>query len=466
VQVIDTPRAIGADSERLRTAISSKLFVVLADLVIITGGVSLAHAVSPAGSDAVVSTIVLVTAWAVWLNRARLYSIRFITRRSEEIRRIVNAGLLALATTALVGFLLRWQVSRLWLMVAVGLATVALLVERELIRQSFNRRRCNGTMRRSVVIVGDNNEARQLGEMFAGDKQLGYEVREVVPTSHRPDRRTLLADVFSSIGRTGATGAVVAATAIPPDHMNRLVRDLLDAGVHVELSSTLADIEPHRLTVRPLGRYPVVYVEPISRHGWRAAAKRTFDVVVSATTLILASPLLVFIALAIKFDSAGPVLFKQERLGRHGALFEVLKFRTMVQDAEVLKADLARSNEAAGPLFKMKFDPRVTSVGRILRMTSLDEIPQLWNVIIGEMSLVGPRPALPAEAQAWDEDLFGRLRVRPGLTGMWQVSGRSGTTFEEYTRLDLFYVDNWSLVVDLSILMRTVPAVLGSDGAY
>ena len=466
MHAIATPRTEVQPSLAVPAFARTKLLVVAADLAVGGTGVAIAHALSPGSNDATMATAMLLAAWAFWLSRARLYSIRFITRRSEEIRRVIDSGLRALGSTALVGFLFRWDISRQWLILATLLGTALLLVEREVLRRWFNRGRRTGSMRRSIIIIGDNEEAYDLGKMFSEDADLGYQVESVVRTSHRPDRTQLVTDVFQCLDRTGSTGVVVAATALPPDHMNRLVRDLLDAGIHVELSSTLADIEPHRLTVRPLGRYPVVYVEPVARRGWRAAAKRTFDVVIAVSALVVLSPVLAIFAGAIKLDSPGPVLFNQQRVGRHGVLFGVLKFRTMVQNAEELKAGLANTNEGAGPLFKMKFDPRVTRVGKLLRSTSLDEIPQLWNVIRGEMSLVGPRPALASETAAWNDDLYGRLRVRPGITGMWQVSGRSGTTFEEYTRLDLFYVDNWSLVVDLTILVRTIPAVLKSDGAY
>ncbi len=444
----------------------AKWGVVGADTVMAASGIVISHTLADAGPHGVVTSVVLLLSWAFWLTRARLYSIRFITRRSEEIRRIIDAGIRAVGTAALVGFLFRWDVNRIWVLLAITASTATLLLERELLRRVFNARRRNGSMRRPILIIGDNDEGSDLAQMFATDANLGYLVCGTIATSHQPERNELVTDVFSTLERTGATGAVIAATALPSDHMNRLVRDLLDSGIHVELSSSLADIEPHRLTVRPLGRYPVVYVEAITRRGWQASAKRVFDITVALVGLVLASPFLVLIALAIRLNSPGPVLFAQERVGRHGVLFKVLKFRTMVADAEQQKLQLLDVNEGAGPLFKLKHDPRVTRVGRTLRTLSLDEIPQLWNVVRGEMSLVGPRPALASETKAWEDDLFGRLRVRPGITGMWQVSGRSGTTFEEYTRLDLFYVDNWSLVVDLSILVRTIPAVLKSDGAY
>jgi exopolysaccharide biosynthesis polyprenyl glycosylphosphotransferase len=208
------------------------------------------------------------------------------------------------------------------------------------------------------------------------------------------------------------------------------------------------------------------WIAPRPRTGWRAGAKRLFDVVVTGSALLVLSPIMIAVALAVKLSSPGPVLFRQERVGRSDKPFHMLKFRSMVVDAEKRLAELSEANEGAGPLFKMKDDPRVTRVGRFIRKTSLDELPQLFNVLRNEMSLVGPRPALRSEMAQWSPDLYARLEVKPGITGMWQVSGRSGTSFDEYTRLDLYYVHNWSLLVDVSILVRTLPAVVKSDGAF
>jgi exopolysaccharide biosynthesis polyprenyl glycosylphosphotransferase len=282
----------------------------------------------------------------------------------------------------------------------------------------------------------------------------------------KPPSLDKLVTVVAGIEQSDASGVVLAASALDLVTSNWLVRSLTDAGVHVELSSTLLDVAPNRLTVRPLGRFPVVYVEPTERDGWRAKAKRSFDLALSVVGLILALPILAVAAVAIKLTSPGPVLFRQERVGLNGTTFQVLKLRTMVTDAEERLTEIAHLNEAEGPLFKVRQDPRVTRVGRFLRSTSLDELPQLFNVLRGEMSLVGPRPALPTEVAQWCGDLHGRLRVKPGITGMWQVSGRSDSSFDEYQRLDLYYVDNWSLVADLSIMLRTVPAVVLRRGAH
>jgi exopolysaccharide biosynthesis polyprenyl glycosylphosphotransferase len=218
------------------------------------------------------------------------------------------------------------------------------------------------------------------------------------------------------------------------------------------------------MSVRPLGRYPVICVEPVAAVSWRRVAKRAFDAVGAAALLLLAAPILAVAALAIRLTSGPGVLFRQQRVGRDGELFTVYKLRTMVQDAEDLLADLRDRNEAPGPMFKMADDPRVTPVGRFLRKTSIDELPQLLNVLLGDMSLVGPRPALPVEAEQWNDALRERLRVQPGITGMWQVSGRYTTSLETYARLDLYYVDNWSLVTDLAILLKTLAVVVRGRG--
>ena len=209
----------------------------------------------------------------------------------------------------------------------------------------------------------------------------------------------------------------------------------------------------------------MIYVERIVRGGWRGAAKRLFDVVLALSIMIVTLPIQVLAAIAIACTSRGPVFFRQIRVGKDGELFELFKFRTMYADAEQRKASLLQHNEADGPLFKMKDDPRITPVGRLLRKLSIDELPQLLCVLLGSMSMVGPRPALPAEFDQWDEDVCDRLRVLPGLTGMWQVSGRSDSSFETYKRLDLYYVDNWSLLHDLKICLRTIPVVLRGSGA-
>ncbi len=459
IVVAPTTRASGMSFSLLST--KTRLFVV--DLLTATVSAGLAAAVVDPGEDGLLAVLGMLVAWWFWLARARLYSSRFITRRADEVRRIVDASVKTAASVAVVAYGASLDVTRTWLALAAVAGAAAITVEREIARAGFDRRRRRGELSRRVVMIGENEEARQLRSMFESEPQLGYEIVSTIDPREVTDRNELTTRVLAEARSHDAMGAIVAASGIEIKASNRLVRDLIENGIHVELSSTLSDIDPTRLTVRPLGRFPVVYVEPVQRHGWRAMAKRGFDVSIALTVLVLAMPVLAVLAVAIRRHDGGPVLFRQSRVGRNGVPFDMLKLRSMVTNAEELRADLVPADSA---LFKMKDDPRVTPVGRIIRKTSLDELPQLWNVVRGEMSLVGPRPALWSEMEAWEDDLYGRLRVRPGITGMWQVSGRSSSGFEEYTRLDLYYVDNWSLVIDLSILLRTIPAVLRQDGAY
>ncbi|MGI8938184.1 MAG: sugar transferase [Iamia sp.] len=428
--------------------------------------------IGPSDLEFVLLGVTTLPLWLAIFSGQRLYNIRFIGRRIDEVRRIVNATFLGSMGVALTAFFLDFELPRSRIVVLFITVTVMVTLEREVARRIFAALRSRGRMIRNVVIAGANPEGRELAAMLRTDAWLGYRVLGFVDdTSTDPEPVPgvpLLGTVSDAAeilrSRRGAS-VIVAASAIESTTTNRLARDLLDRGVHVELSSTLRDIASQRLVVRPLGRFPVVYVEPVQRDGWRRTAKRAFDLALASATLVVTSPIIAVAMVAIRLDSPGPMLFRQVRVGRNGRPFQVLKLRTMVQDAEARRDELLAENEADGPLFKMENDPRITRVGGFLRKTSIDELPQLWNVIRGEMSLVGPRPALPHETEAWDPLLTQRLRVTPGITGMWQVNGRSESSFEDYTRLDLYYVDNWSLLIDMAILAKTVPVVLLRRGA-
>lgn len=456
-----------------------KHLLVLADLGAVAVAVALATVLVPvteAGTPTRASDLIVGLApfiWLVALGHQSLYNARRLGRRIEEFKRILSAAAWATAAMVVVAFVLDAPVSRGWLTLLPTGAVVLLTVEREIARRAFVRLRRSGRVKRPVVVVGVNQEATDLAAMMDADPSVGYEVVgfvtdlsiERVADHIRPRVLGVVADTAEVVKNKGAIGVVIASTAVTTPVSNRLARTLTDAGVHVEISSTLRDIAVERLTVASIGAFPTVYVEATRRDGWRAVAKRCFDIVVSACFLVVAAPTFAVIAVLVRLTSPGPVFFRQERMGKAGKPFEVVKFRTMVRDAEKLRADLDHLNEADGPLFKMADDPRVTEVGRILRKSSLDEIPQFWNVLRGEMSLVGPRPALSDEAENWPPELRERLRVKPGITGAWQVNGRSSSSFDDYTRLDLYYVDNWSLVNDLSIMARTLPAVLFRRGA-
>ncbi|MBW3668226.1 MAG: sugar transferase [Actinobacteria bacterium] len=412
--------------------------------------------------------------WLVTFARYRLYHARHITTRRDELQRVLHAVGISVVVTAVVAYALGKLVPRSWL-VALFVAGVAVLaVEREVVRHAFNVLRRRGHCLRHVVIAGTGNEAVALAAMLEEQPELGYRVVGLLGRREEADERLReygpVLDVRNKVAEqvrmAGASGVLVATTDVDLETSNRLARVLTDAGIHVELSSSLKDIDATRLAVRPLGRFPVLYVEPVRRGGWHGVAKRAFDVTFALFGLVVSAPILAVAAVAIKATSPGPVVFKQERVGRRGRRFHVLKLRTMVCDAESRIEEIRLLNEADGPLFKVREDPRVTRVGRVLRKLSIDELPQLWNVVRGEMSLVGPRPALPSEVTQWGPELFERLRVQPGITGMWQVRGRSDSSFSQYQRWDLYYVDNWSIAHDIGIILRTVPVVLSQKGAY
>lgn len=414
-----------------------------------------------------------IPVWALALARARLYQARFISTRLQEWRRLLNAaGVAVLVVLAASAMVERVSVDRGWAIVS-GLGALVLIgVERELMRRQFGRARRSGRMLREAIIVGANAEGHNLRSTIEADPELGYRFVGFVVTDE--DVRNGALDGDAVLGRTehlesivetnGVDNVILAGPVLDPPRAKTATRNLVSRGVHVELSPTLPDTSIERVTVHQLGPHPLVYLEPASQEGTSAAAKRVFDVVFASAALLVLAPLLVAVSIAIKIDSRGPVFYRQERVGHSGRLFDVLKFRSMRVDADELRAGLADRNDSSGPLFKMRDDPRVTRVGRFIRRLCIDELPQFWNVVRGDMSVVGPRPALLCETEHWPEELHHRLRVRPGITGMWQIKGADRHSFDEYIRLDLYYVDNWSLLTDLSIVLRTIPSILSRSG--
>jgi exopolysaccharide biosynthesis polyprenyl glycosylphosphotransferase len=277
-------------------------------------------------------------------------------------------------------------------------------------------------------------------------------------------------DHLMAAARTHAARAVLAVPGPDVGHaeLRRWGAWLQDAGIDLLVSSGLRDVAPGRLVPTRVGGAGLVHVRPARLSGLGAGAKAVVDRLAAAALLAVLSPVLGVIALLVRTDSPGPAIFRQTRVGRDGRLFTVYKFRTMCNDADAVREHLADSNESDqnGVLFKIKRDPRITRVGSFLRASSLDELPQLWNVVRGEMSLIGPRPALPAEVRGYHPDVLRRLAIKPGMTGLWQVSGRSDLPWEDTVRLDLQYVDNWSWRMDLAIALRTTVAVVGRRGAY
>jgi exopolysaccharide biosynthesis polyprenyl glycosylphosphotransferase len=408
--------------------------------------------------------------WLMAMGLNRLFTARTLVRRSEEFRRLVSANFWGGGFVVGIAFVIKFhQLSRLWIGLVFVCATVVLTATRSVARHAFAWMRRTGYCSRPVVIAGTGLDGLSVLHATQRRPDLGYRVVGLTgPDIGERGGVSVLGpteDTLRVIEDTGAVGAILSVPSLDPETVNKLTRQLTKAGHHVTLSSALRDIDIARARPQEIDGRLMIYVEPTGLAGWRRFCKRAFDITVAGTVLLIASPLILLAALVIKVTSPGPVVFSQVRVGRHGNPFRIYKLRTMVRDAEQRLEALREHNEADGPLFKMTHDPRVTGVGRLLRKTSIDELPQLWNVLRGDMSIVGPRPALPSEAEQWTPELHERLQVLPGITGMWQISGRSNTNFEDYQRLDLYYVDNWSLWRDLSIVGKTFGVVVFGKGA-
>jgi exopolysaccharide biosynthesis polyprenyl glycosylphosphotransferase len=326
-----------------------------------------------------------------------------------------------------------------------------------------------------VLAVGGPSGINEVADALRRDRYVGYEVVGACLPSGiavEPDRYPV--PVVGMVGDTrrlcdelGADTVLVARGGFDSAlELRRIAWELEGSNIDLVVVPSLTDVAGPRIHMRPVAGLPLLHVEQPQAGNASGVSKRLFDLVFASAALMVLSPLLLVVAVLVKLQDGGPVLFRQSRVGRTGQRFGMIKFRSMVMDAEERLAELAAANEADGVLFKMKEDPRITPVGRFLRRYSVDELPQLFNVIRGEMSLVGPRPPLPSEVDQYAIDVHRRLLVRPGLTGLWQVSGRSGLSWDEAVRLDLYYVDNWSMTTDLVIVAKTVRAVLGKTGAY
>lgn len=465
-------------SERARLqpgTIRSRL--IAADLVAMMAGFGAALVIAAYRADSGIGHELLLVAvaapgFAVGAVLAKLYRARANTLVSQELGNVVKATAFGSGFMAAAAFGLGLtDVSAGWVLTVAAAVGTFVAIERLVARHVFADLRSTGRLSRRIVIVGTTPHSQTLLGLFRHDARLGYDAIGLVgpaPSAGAVRTRDYLGtfdDVESILEQYGASGVVLDPSGIPPQRLNNLTRRLTDAGYHVAISASLFDIDAARLRPQNVGGYSMLYVEPVARQGAPMVAKRVFDIVTATLLIILTAPIALVAAIAIKVTSPGPVLFRQTRVGKDGVPFTMSKLRTMVNDAEDRQSELLHANEADGPLFKIADDPRVTRVGRFLRSLSIDELPQLFSVLRGTMSMVGPRPALPKEAESWDAETTERLRVRPGLTGLWQVSGRSDADFQLYKRLDLFYVDNWSIRHDVAICFRTVGAVLSRRGA-
>lgn len=413
--------------------------------------------------------------WPVAIASARGYERRQVGVGGDEMRAVLRALIIVVVITAFPAGLFDMHPVLRLIVLAVPAACVGSILARYLARKRLHHLQQGGQSTRKVIVVGSAWAAADLCSVLAHEPHCGMQVVGVcVPRSEMADAVALNLPVLGDLDHVTATikefgadaVAVTGGDATRQNYLRELSWALEGADVELLVHPGLVEVAGPRMHIRPYVGLPLLHVEQPHFTGWRRVFKRMTDVVLTGTGLILAAPVLLMIALAIKLEDGGPVIFSQTRVGQDGRTFTMLKFRSMAVDAEQRLAALLADNEGAGPLFKMTHDPRITKVGRILRKYSLDELPQLFNVLKGSMSLVGPRPPLQSEVDAYGPDARRRLLVTPGLTGLWQVSGRSLLSWEETVRLDLRYVENWSLTFDLHILWKTLFAVLAKRGAY
>ncbi|MDW5612045.1 sugar transferase [Mycolicibacterium sp. D5.8-2] len=431
--------------------------------------------------DYTMVSIGLAGLWMAALSINNSRSTRVIGCGAEEYRRVWLATLSVFGGVAILSMLFKLEIARGYLMIALPAGLLFLGLFRWVARQIVARaREKHGRCITRVLVVGSPSAVRDLTTSLAREPRSEYEVVGACIPGHNPRTNIQVPGVGSIpnfgdeshvVGAVTATNSHAVAVAATERLNGRGIRDLswelekLD--IDLLVAPGVVDIAGPRLQMRPVAGLPLIHVEKPQYHGAKRFQKRFFDIAFSSAVLIFGLPLLIPVAIVIKLTSKGPVFYRQERIGLDGHPFEMIKFRTMVDGADKMVDKLAAHNESdGGVLFKIREDPRVTPVGKLLRKYSIDELPQFINVLKRDMSVVGPRPPLAREVKTYDDYAKRRLLVRPGITGLWQVSGRSDLSWEDSVRLDLFYVENWSMIADLLIAVKTVKAVFGHSGAY
>lgn len=414
---------------------------------------------------------------ALWIGA--LVGLRTCDRRivgtgNMEYQRVVSISWRLFTAVGLASFLIQMQTGRLYLALMFTLGTVLIVGNRWVCRKWLHRRRIRGRCMWRVIVVGIPSKAARLTRNFSENPLEGYTVVGVCTPFGSDHNDETVAGVpvmgdFSTISETARVYdadlvAVSGADAITADAVQQLGWDLEGSGVDLSVTLSLVDVAGPRFLIRPAAKLPMVFVDEPEFSGVKYWLKSITDWLAAALLLLALSPIFLVVAMLVKVTSAGPVIYKQSRVGRNGETFQVLKFRSMYQDADSRLDEIFGGDVAM--FYKQADDPRVTRIGRTLRRYSLDELPQLLNVLRGDMSLVGPRPQIDREVAQYDRRAHRRLLVKPGMTGLWQVSGRSSLSVEDSVRLDVFYVENWTIFGDFLILMRTLRAVKQGQGAY
>ena len=423
-------------------------------------------------------SLLIVVVWMLCLHIFKTHSLRFVGLGSEEYRRVWTATFTMFGGVAIVSTALRLEVARGYLALTFPLGLIALTASRRLMRRYIARQQRSGRFVHAIVLVGQLEAVREFARSLLRHPTHGYKVVAVCVPDGDPGDAVVLpgfgevalyprtAGVANAVVASGADTVALLSGQLTADEIRDLSWQLEKLNVDLVVSPGMVDVASPRLTLRPTGGLPLIFVDKPQYEGAKRFQKRAFDVCFSVALLLCAAPFMVAAAIRIKAYDGGPIFYLSERIGLDGVPFQMIKFRTMVVGADRQLASLAHRSDSDGVLFKMRQDPRVTPVGRLLRRYSIDELPQFINVLRGEMSVVGPRPPLACEVDAYDEPVRRRLLVRPGITGLWQISGRSDLSWEDSVRLDLSYVENWSMLADFAIAAGTLRAVIRAHGAY
>ncbi|MWB99515.1 sugar transferase [Agromyces seonyuensis] len=424
-----------------------------------------------------VVSLVLVGSWLLALQLFDARAARVLGSGAREYRAIIDASLRLFGLVAIIAFLFKLDIARGYILLAFPVGVIVLVASRWVWRRWLAVQRRRGAYCTNVLLIGSPDTVSTVARELDRVPESGYRIVgacvdrtsafDLLGRSEAPVF-TGVHDVLERMREVGADTVVVTSTdALSADGVRRLSWGLEPGAEHLVVVPSLIDVGGPRIHTRPVAGLPLIHVETPQYEGRKLVAKQCFDFVVAGLLVTLLAPVFAVVALAVKASSPGPVFYNQERVGRNGELFRMRKFRTMSVGADTQVHELRTGQDAGNAvLFKMKSDPRVTPVGRGLRRFSLDELPQLLNVLRGEMSLVGPRPSLPSEAAVYEDHVHRRFLVKPGLTGLWQISGRSSLDWENSVRLDLYYVENWSLTGDIVILAKTARAVFDGRGAY
>lgn len=487
IDVVGAPAASRAKSKRW--ARHYRTLLQLSDVAIVTTTVVLAvvvrfgvttdAAVTLAGHaiDYWLISALVALAWLFAIGAYRTRDARVVGVGSAEYKRIVAASLTTFGLLAIVFFVLKLDVARSFFVITFPLGVGGLTASRWMWRQWLTRQRKFGHYLSQAIVVGRRRDVEYVVRQIEKKSGAAYRVIGIATKNARESYQSIdgrsipvVADIdnVAAVARELEVDVVIVAgqPAGGSHFIQNLGWDLEGTNAELVLASRLTNVAGPRIHVRPVEGLPLMHVELPQFEGGKHVVKRAFDIVVAGGALLILLPLFAVLAILVRTDSPGPALFKQERVGRNGRTFKMLKFRSMVTTAEDDLEGLLAKNQGAGVLFKLRDDPRVTEIGRVLRKYSLDELPQLWNVLVGDMSLVGPRPPLMREVEQYESHVRRRLFIKPGLTGMWQINGRSNLAWDESVRLDLYYVENWSLTGDLVIIWRTVQAMKQPTGAY